>query len=365
MIGSEPATSAGGRDVRLDSLRGFFLVVMAGVHVPTPLSHWLHEPFGYLSAAEGFVFLGACLAGLIFGRARRQEGDGPMRARVYARVRTIYQTHLGLVLAAVLLAWWLARWVRPLAYHFHPFLMHPVASLALIPLLLHQPPLFDILPLYVVFLGLTPWWLRIAARRGWVPMLAVSAAVWLLAQFHPGAAFVRSLEDRVPIELGSFNLLGWQLLWIIGLAFGETMGRDPGALTRHRHRLLVPALILVVAGVYLRHRLGHESVAIPSLPFWINKWRLGPARLLNFLAWAALLWSWNPRPPRRLMAPTVVLGRHSLAVFAAHIPLAIAATSVLQMHHFGEAARIAIGFAVIGALFVFAQLLDRRARAGA
>ncbi|MDE2295326.1 MAG: OpgC domain-containing protein [Gammaproteobacteria bacterium] len=354
--------TGGGRDLRLDALRGFFLAVMAGVHVPTPLSRWLHEPFGYLSAAEGFVFLGACLAGLVFGKIGRREGARAMRARVFARVRRIYQTHLALVLAAVLLAWWLARWVRPLAYHFHPFLMHPLESLALIPLLLHQPPLFDILPLYVLFLGLTPWWLGIAARRGWTPVLAVSAGVWLVAQFHPFGAPLRALGDRVPLELGSFNVLAWQLLWILGLAFGDTIARDPGALARHRRRVLVPALVLVVAGVVLRHRLGLQPAALPNLPFWTSKWRLGPLRLLNSLAWAAFLWSWNPHPPNRWIAPTALLGRRSLAIFAAHIPLAIAATSVLQLHPVGEAASTAIGFAVIAALFVLAWWLDWRER---
>ena len=44
------------------------------------------------------------------------------------------------------------------------------------PLLLHQPPLFDILPLYVIFLGVTPLLLSFARRRGWGMMLIVSAA---------------------------------------------------------------------------------------------------------------------------------------------------------------------------------------------
>ena len=52
------------RDLRLDAVRGMFLVIMAGVHVPSPLSHYLQEPFGFTSAAEGFIFLSACLAGL-------------------------------------------------------------------------------------------------------------------------------------------------------------------------------------------------------------------------------------------------------------------------------------------------------------
>ena len=51
------------RDMRLDALRGYFLILMAAVHVPTPVSHALQEPLGFNGAAEGFIFLSACLAG--------------------------------------------------------------------------------------------------------------------------------------------------------------------------------------------------------------------------------------------------------------------------------------------------------------
>lgn len=351
------------RDRRLDALRGFFLVVMAGVHVPTPLSRWLHEPFGYLSAAEGFVFLGACLAGYVFAKVRRRQGAAVMRTRVFARVRKIYSVHLCLVLCAVLAASLLASRVRPLAYHFHVFLLHPLQSLALIPLLLHQPPLFDILPLYIVFLGLTPWWLELAARRGWAPVLAVSAAVWAVAQLRPFAPYLKELTRAVPLDLGSFNLLGWQFLWILGLALGETTTRDPPWLRRHRGWLLVPSLLIVAAGVLCRHRFGLQPAMLPNFAFWTDKWRLGPLRLANSIAWAMLLWSWNPRPGDRWLAPTALLGRNSLAVFAAHIPLAIAATTIVQLGRHSQSVETAIGFAVIAAMFAFAWLLEHHRQA--
>ncbi|MDE2305297.1 MAG: OpgC domain-containing protein [Gammaproteobacteria bacterium] len=353
-----------GRDTRLDALRGFFLVVMAGVHVPTPLSRWLHEPFGYLSAAEGFVFLGACLAGYVFAKVRERHGAAMMRARIFARVRRIYAVHLGLVLAAVFAAWLLAPLLRPLANHFSVFLAHPLASLVLIPLLLHQPPLFDILPLYIVFLALTPAWLGLAARHGWARVLAVSAAFWAFAQVLPLAPLLAELRHSLPVDLGSFNLLGWQLLWVLGLALGETTTRDPPWLRRHRGWLLAPALVVVAAGLLCRHRFGLQPAMLPNFAFWTDKWRLGPLRLANSIAWAIFLWSWSPRPGRRWLAPTALLGRNSLAVFAAHIPLAIAATTLLHLYAPGPAAALALGLGVIAGMYVFAWLLERRDDAG-
>src|SRR5260370_19735290 len=178
-----PITEGKSRDARLDALRGLFLVIMAAVHVPTPLSHLLQEPFGYTSVAEGFVFLGACLAGYVYGKTYLCAEWRTMAGRVWKRARQIYLVHLALVVPFGLLAWAAGSKLPPLANHFHDFLAHPWASLALMPLLLHQPPLFDILPLYVIFLGATPLVLAMARRRGWGIVLIISGLGWLTAQF--------------------------------------------------------------------------------------------------------------------------------------------------------------------------------------
>ncbi len=354
-----PAPSSGGlRDARLDALRGFFLVVMAAVHVPTPLSHWLHEPFGYVSSAEGFVFLGAALAGFVYSKVRRKHGAAAMNAGLFARMRKIYVVHVSLLVATALIVWPLAGRVAPLANHFHDFLQKPWASLALMPLLLHQPPLFDILPLYILFFALTPVVLRLAQRRGWAIVLALSASVWLIAQFQPFAAFVAAMSHRPPLRLSAFNLLAWQFLWIGGLATGESLMRGPHLPRAQRRSLIVPAALVIAAGLLCRHGILLRPAMVPNFQFWVDKWRLGPLRVLNASAWALLLWSWSPRPARGWLAPTALLGRHSLAVFALHIPLAIAASTAIRLHPFSASAQVAIGAAVIAAMFAFAARLD-------
>jgi len=159
------------RDGRLDALRGLFLLIMAGVHVPAPLSRQFQDPLGCMGAAEGFIFLSAGLAGLVYGRVYERTDWPTVRRRIGRRVRLIYGVHLLVLLPTVLVVWAIAGRVGPLAIHFSDFLSHPWGSLALMPLLLHQPPLFDILPLYVVFLGVTPGLLAVARRFGWGPLL--------------------------------------------------------------------------------------------------------------------------------------------------------------------------------------------------
>ncbi len=346
------------RDMRIDALRGLLLIIMAGVHVPTLLSQWFQEPFGFTSDAEGFVFLSAVLAGRVYGGVYQRTDWKTMARRACARAKQVYFIHLALVLAAVLAAWGLADRFAPLANHFHDFLLHPWASLALVPLLLHQPPLFDILPLYVRMLGLTPWVLLAARRWGWRRVLTVSALGWVVAQFQLSQYFVGDPSRLLPVSLGSFHFLAWQFLWVGGLALGDAMLRRPVIRQEQRAYAVAVAGAVVVMGLLCRHAIGPESLFPAAASQWMDKWSLGPIRLLNFVAWVVLLLAWNPRVPRPLLVPMALLGRNSLAVFAFHLPLVIAATTILQMFTFSDAGGLFIGGLVIVEMFAWGLWLE-------
>jgi len=57
------------RQTELDWLRGLMLVLMTVTHLPTWFSAHLGQPFGFVSAAEGFVFLSAYLVGSVYWRS--------------------------------------------------------------------------------------------------------------------------------------------------------------------------------------------------------------------------------------------------------------------------------------------------------
>ncbi len=353
------------RDARLDALRGLFLIIMAGVHVPTPLSYYFQDPYGCNGAAEGFIFLSACLAGRVYGKYFREDGWTIMSRRIWKRTRLIYIVHLGVLIPTALIIWALAVKAPPLANHFSDFLVHPLGSLALMPLLLHQPPLFDILPLYIIFLGLTPWLLVLARRRGWGILLGISALIWLVAQFKLDARLMGDPARLLPLRWGAFDLVAWQFLWMCGVAIGEKSLWGP--LVKPRYRLAVGAIALaIVLGVlYLRWGI-RPSWVNSDIFLWMDKWTLGPLRLLAFAGWVALFLSWNPHPPARLLAPTALLGRHSLGVFSLHLLLVIAATTAIQMLAMPNPRQTVIGFLVIALLFPWAAFLDyyKRRRVG-
>ena len=347
------------RDVRLDAVRGLLLILMAGVHVPTPVSHFLQEPLGFMSEAEGFIFLSACLAGFAYGRTYCQSDWRTMARRVWIRTRKIYCIHLTIVLPMVLFAWMLAHRLTPLANHFHDFLVQPCSALALIPLLLHQPPLFDILPLYIVLLGVTPWLLAIARRHGWGIVLAFSLLGWLAVQIIPGVHPVGNAFLRPPFHLGSFNVLSWQLVWVTGLAFGETSLRRPLLNGRWRAIAGVVSFLVVLAGLLARHGFLAFN---PGWFLWMDKWTLGPLRLLNFAAWVGLLLVWNPKMPAHPLAPLALLGRNSLAVFYFHLPLVVIASTWVQSVPLSSAGQVVVGLSVIALLFPWAAWLEHKSQ---
>ena len=83
-----------GRDLRLDSLRGLFVVFMTINHLPTELRVATDQSFGIFTAAEGFVFLSGLIAGIVYTRKLRTAGTAGLRAAAVGRASTIYTWHV-------------------------------------------------------------------------------------------------------------------------------------------------------------------------------------------------------------------------------------------------------------------------------
>jgi hypothetical protein len=195
----------------------------------------------------------------------------------------------------------------------------------------------DILPMYIVFMLLTPIARKIARSFGWETVLFVSFIVWAGAQFGLGA-WVYNRSDffglRVPqSSTGAFDLYGWQFLWMIGLALGsihaESLSAAPPNAGDRTSRLpgwLVKLSCIVAAGFLVVRYAPANHLVNAQLSAWlIDKWHLGAARLIDFAAIAMLLVRFGDRiAGLTLLRPLASLGQASIQVFSVHVLFCVA-----------------------------------------
>src|SRR5216683_217220 len=81
----------------LDALRGLMLILMTLAHLPTQAQVVTNQQLGFVSEAEGFVFLSAFLTGRIFGRIANESGFRAVIKRLWTRALRLYGYHLFLL----------------------------------------------------------------------------------------------------------------------------------------------------------------------------------------------------------------------------------------------------------------------------
>jgi hypothetical protein len=309
----------------LDMLRGFLLLWMTLTHLPTRVSAYSNQAIGYVSAAEGFVFLAALLTGQVHRSAVEKYGSEAAFRKLFRRAWRIYRYHVALVAITFTIGAAVAIHLGrlPLANLMDFYLLHPKLAAVSALALLYDPPLLDILPMYLIFTLLTPLLLWAAKRFGWTSVLAGSGIVWLLAQCNLRLRLYAVLNAHgfpVPAhEAGAFDLFAWQLLWTFGLALGTTVSRE--RISRQRVPGPVLAVSAAIAAAFLFCR--HAPLDLGPL---VDKWRLGVLRLIDFAAIGILLLKWGPVLARtRWAAVFAPLGRSSLEVFSVHVLCCLAA----------------------------------------
>ncbi len=324
---SEPAPAR--RLQSVDTIRGLLLVIMAVNHITSPLHAVTDHPLGFMSAAEGFVFMAGLMAGFVYTRTWRRSGFEGLKQTCLRRTILIYRWHL-LMLALVLSALMFIGSITgihpahtPAALIERPALFS-VAALILV----QQPPLFDVLPLYCVFLALAPWCLRFFVRHGYATVIFSSLCLWAGANIlTPQQPFIRGVVDT-----GAFNLFAWQFIFVVGLAFGHRWACRQATAGHQTPPPILPApsplawATLGSAAVLffsMRHAFIPAFFSEPVLAALTNKNNLAPFRLIDtalilyfgYLAISRFLraFSWKP---------LALIGRSSLVVFSIHIPVA-------------------------------------------
>ena len=356
-----------GRRPEIDAVRGLMLVWMVLTHLPTFLPAYTNQPFGFVSASEGFIFLSALFTGRIYFRLAERDGYPAMRRKLLLRTLRLYGYHALLLAFAFLVAVPIAaRGNRPQLNNLLDFYFTagPKQAISEAFLLIYRPPLLDILPMYILFLLITPLLLIISRRVGWSSILVGSATIWFLAHLGVREAehdFVsRVLRVHIPMnEMGSFDFWAWQFLWILGLWFGARWGQQNLPVEKWARRVVVPAAIVFAILLPLRYAVG-RWVELGALEPLFDKWHFGVVRLINFAAVAALLIRFQRILKPLAVRPLVLLGQASLQVFCVHLLFTFAGLTLL-----GNAAmlsawkQVALLAATFGAMLLTAKIFSR------
>src|ERR1700738_1719182 len=356
-----------GRRLEIDAVRGLMLVWMVLPHLPTFLPTYTNQPFGFVSASEGFIFLSALFTGRIYFRVAECNGYCAMRRQLLPRTLRLYGYHALLLTFAFLVAVPIAaRGNHPQLHNLLDFYFAagPKQAITEAFLLIYRPPLLDILPMYILFLLLTPLALTISRRVGWSSILAASATIWFLAHLGLREAehdFVnRVLRVHIPInEMGSFDLWAWQFLWILGLWFGVRWAQGNLPVERWARRVVIPAAIVVAVLLPLRYAVG-RGIELGAFEPMFDKWHFGVVRLINFAAAAALVVRFQSILKPLAVRPLVLLGQTSLQVFCVHVLFTFAGLTLL-----GNAAmlraweQIALLAATLAAMLLTAKVFSK------
>jgi len=332
------------RLIELDILRGFLLLWMTLTHLPTKASIVSNQTFGFVSGAEGFIFLAAFMVGQIEHRVEQKRGELGTLLDLSKRTARIYIYHCALLAIAFTL-------VAEVGVSFHRlalenllsfYLRNPHQAALAAALLEYRPSLLDILPMYIVFMLLTPLARKIARQWSWDPVIFISFAVWTAAQFglrHWLYTHVDLFGLSVPENsTGAFDLYGWQLLWMVGLALGTIYADSIAGSTQTdraesemaiRGWLLKLSFFVALVFLVLRYSPTDRWVD-PAVYGWlIDKWHLGAARIINFGAVAILLTRFGSRiAALPFVKPLASLGQASIEVFSVHVLFCVAGNAL-------------------------------------
>lgn len=359
-----------GRDLRLDFFRGLALFSIFIDHIPNNIcNQFTVQAFGIYDAAEVFILISGYAAGMAYGGTYQRDGIIVATAKTYQRVWQLYVAHIFMfMLFMAIVAQALSGLNQSLfaeEYRAADFLTVPDVAIIKALTLQFQPVFMDILPLYIVLLGMLPLAL-LGFRHAPRLTFAVIAAVWLAAQLDPRVA--------LPAYPGGdhvwfFNPFAWQALFLLG-AFLGFRGLAPAGMRPPRQRWIF-RLSLAVTLVFLAikvewtisdHFLEMTPISLKALGPFLSKTDMSPLRFANVLAIATVVaYSMKKQSPilgRRFAYPFLVCGRHSLEIFCLGILLSVIAHYCLTKYLGNEVMQIVASIAGIALMVIVAVLIE-------
>ncbi|MDQ6604069.1 MAG: OpgC domain-containing protein [Chloroflexota bacterium] len=240
--------TGGKRDLRIDFLRGFAVLVMVADHLGGEPS-WLSMITGgnrfLFSAAEGFVFISGLVMGIVYAGIIARQGIGPAMWKALRRAGSLYLLTVVLTFAFISVSYLLhLPWVAGVTIN------DPVTR-AIERLTLHRAfYLTDVLLMYTLLVAVAPLAFILLVNKRTPALLAGSWLLWGLYQRWPDQVTVPwTIEDN-----SVFHLAAWQVLFFTGLVIGYHRERIATWARRIPMAPYLTILTLLCAGLIEFHR---------------------------------------------------------------------------------------------------------------
>ena len=337
------------RDLRLDAIRGFLLAEIAFVHTHAPGSSVVNEFFGRVSMAAGFIFLSGLVAGAVYGRIADRSLLNCLNAAV-RRAFYIHKYHVATFAFLLLVALLLPQYIDYFKFDWITNPPEAWRNIVEFVFLGYQPGMFDILPLYTLFVLAMPLAFLGFKKGHSTTVLVISLGMWIIAQLGFG-------NDKA-FGGSDFNPFAWQLLYFTGLYFGYYQVHRRQEIVRFQRGLIATCFLIVVLGFSLRWNLVDWPNYVQKGTFLSNKSSHSILYVINFYAFVYLVWCVARRFPGLItIRPFVFLGKHSIQVFSFHILVVYLTLPLMRpARQVSPWMGLFLGVLIVGSLFIPAMI---------
>jgi hypothetical protein len=354
-----------GRDLRLDLFRGIANWAIYLDHIPDNVVNWVTtRNYGFSDAADLFVFISGYTASFVYAKMMLERGFIVGATRLTKRVWQLYVAHVILFVIYIAAIGWVAqRYNDPdiiNEFNVAGLVDNPIQTLTQGLLLKFKPLNLDVLPLYIVLMGLFPPVLWMMLRKPDLTMLASLALYFAARQFGWNL-------PAYPYGTWYFNPFTWQLLFVFGAWFALGGALESRSVIRSKVLLyfgiayLLFALVMTMAGRFPEY--GH------MMPDWLfdafnpnDKTNLAPYRVLHFVIIAFFVTRFVPKEWKGLewpvFGPLIKCGQQSLAVFCVGVFLSFVGHFQLMMSSGSFLAQVFVSAAGIGIMTLVAYYIS-------
>ncbi|MBR0845167.1 OpgC domain-containing protein [Bradyrhizobium liaoningense] len=354
-----------GRDLRLDLFRGVANWAIFLDHIPDNVVNWITtRNYGFSDAADLFVFISGYTASFVYARMMLERGFVVGATRLTKRVWQLYVAHIILFVIYIASISYLALRFGDSEmineFNVAGLVDNATETLRQGLFLRFKPLNLDVLPLYIVLMGLFPPVLWFMLRKPDVTM-ALSIALWLAAR-HFGWNLT-----AYPAGQWYFNPYCWQVLFVFGAWCAMGGARRSMALINARITLwlclayLLFALVMTMAGRF--------PTFGGMFPQWLfsafnpnDKTNLAPYRFIHFVVIVILVIRFVPKEwpglEWKVFDPLIVCGQQSLAVFCVGVFLSFVGHFELSMSSGSLFAQLFVSIAGIAIMTTVAYYIS-------